>query len=106
MPPDVINQQLITSGILEAYLLGLTSEEEQNEVLQAMAADPEIFIQLSQLDTDLKAHFAQASVPPPPALRDVIELRASEQGLQKRESRAYTSFEPETSQNEAQTRSS
>lgn len=88
----MINHQLIESGVLEACLLGIASEEDQQDVGQFIAANPDIAAYLHDLDTTLAAHFLHHSVPPPPAIRDVIELRVTEQALQKKERSAHADF--------------
>lgn len=94
-----MTHQFITSGMLEAYLLGLTTDEEKGTVEQLIASNSDLAIHLAQLDAELETHFLHQSVPPPPAIRDVIELRVSEQRVQKREPQAYTYFDPQTAHN-------
>ena len=76
--------QYITSGILETYLLGLASEEEQQEVEQLAAANPDIAAALSTLEADMEGYFLQNAVPPPTDVRKLIDLRMQGTAIQKR----------------------
>lgn len=77
------NNQLIESGILESYLLGLASESEQSDVKYYADADPELMHYIFDLDKDLQSFFLTNSVPPPPEIRDQLELRVGRNELQK-----------------------
>lgn len=77
------NNQLIESGILESYLLGLASESEQADVKYYVDADPELMHYIFDLDKDLQSFFLTNSVPPPPEIRDELELRVGRNELQK-----------------------
>ncbi|MFC5409559.1 hypothetical protein ACFPMF_09590 [Larkinella bovis] len=74
----------IDSGILEAYLLGLTSEEEQNEVEQMKLRHPEISAALNEIEIRIESCCLENAVPPPPGAWDVIQARTSHSDLKKR----------------------
>lgn len=77
------NKQLLESGILESYLLGLASEPERAEVKEYLDQDPELGHYLFDLDQDLQHFFNTNSVPPPPEIRTELELRVGRNELQK-----------------------
>ncbi|GAB3944137.1 hypothetical protein GCM10028805_11360 [Spirosoma harenae] len=77
------NYQYLKSGILEAHLLGLVTEEEKQELERLLATDDDILSDLSEIEMDLEAYFLKNSVPPPPDLREKIELRISQTDLKK-----------------------
>ncbi|UFH56123.1 hypothetical protein [Spirosoma sp. KNUC1025] len=72
------NYQYLTSGVLEAYLLGLTTDEEKAELEKILTTDPEVLAQLNDLETTIEDYFQRNGVPPPPSIREKIELRISE----------------------------
>ena len=68
----MIQQQYIDSGILEAYVMGLASEEEVKELMYMKATYPEVCLALQQLEIDME-HIAQhMAVTPPAATWDKI----------------------------------
>lgn len=69
-------QEFIESGILESHLLGLANEEEQQVVAEMMLSDSEMSEYVNDLEQDIKRYFAQGSVPPPEAVREIILLRS------------------------------
>lgn len=77
------NHQYLTSGVLEAYLLGLVSEQEKEELERILATDEEVLAQLNELETDMEAYFLNNAVPPPPGIREKIELRINETEIKK-----------------------
>lgn len=81
--------------MLESYLLGLTTDTENELVERLLAQDDTLLNRVGQLNADLKHHFVQQAVPPPPAVRDQIELTITRQELQKRTHRDYTDFDYE-----------
>ncbi|CCH52484.1 hypothetical protein BN8_01489 [Fibrisoma limi BUZ 3] len=74
-------EEYISSGLLEAYLLGLVSDEDKREVERTVAAYPEIGLYLDKLEVKLESQFLQGAVPPPPALRELVELKATQQEI-------------------------
>ena len=87
--------QLTTSGLLESYLLGWTTDTENEQVEQLLAQDDTLFDRVEQLNADLEHHFVQQAVPPPPAIRDQLERTITRQELQKRTHRDYPDFDYE-----------
>ncbi|WP_461103988.1 hypothetical protein [Spirosoma koreense] len=73
----------MTSGILEAYLLGLVAETEREELEHVLATDPEVLAQLTELEATMEDYFISNAVPPPPGIREKIELRISETEVKK-----------------------
>ncbi len=69
-------QEFIESGILESHLMGLASEEEQAQVAEMMLSDSEMAEYVNDLEYDIKRYFAEGSVPPPEAIREIILLRS------------------------------
>lgn len=73
----------LKDGILEAYLLGLTTEKEKEEVEQLLAADTDVLAELNELETDMEEYFLRNAVPPPPSIREAVSLRISETEIKK-----------------------
>ena len=86
------NYQYLTSGILEAHLLGLATEKEQEELKHLLATDADVLNQLAELETEMESYFLKNSVPPPPQIREKIELRISETEIKKWEEPAREEF--------------
>jgi hypothetical protein len=80
----------LKSGILEAYLLGLTTEKEKEEVEQLLATDTDVLAELNELETDMEEYFLRNAVPPPPSIREALALRISETEIKKWEEVPYT----------------
>lgn len=86
--------QYLKSGILEAYLLGLTTEEEKAEVEKLLATDPDVLAELNELEAGMEEYLLRNAVPPPPGIREAIELRLSETELTKWKEPAYSEPDP------------
>jgi hypothetical protein len=69
-------QEFIESGILESHLMGLTTEQEQEQVAEMMLTDREMSGYVTELEENIKRYFAEGSVPPPEAVREIILLRS------------------------------
>ncbi|GGH46256.1 hypothetical protein ACN9ML_17055 [Dyadobacter endophyticus] len=69
-------QEFIESGILESHLMGLANEEEQQLVAEMMLSDRKMSEYVNELEVDIKSYFAEGSVPPPDAVREIILLRS------------------------------
>ena len=91
----------LKDGILEAYLLGLTTEKEKEEVEQLLATDKDVLVELNELETDMEAYFLRNAVPPPPSIREAVSLRISETEIKKWKEVPHS----RTSQESAETRS-
>lgn len=76
-------QQYIQSGILEAYLLGLASEEEQYDVQRMATAYPEINTSLNFLEEEIENLCLQEAVPPPPNTWQLIQARINKTEIKK-----------------------
>jgi hypothetical protein len=74
-----------TSGILESYLLGLVSDAEKQEVEQMIVTHPELNLYIEELGMKLESQFLQGIVPPPPNLRELVELRIDQKSLKRYE---------------------
>ncbi|RRB02107.1 hypothetical protein [Larkinella rosea] len=78
-------QQYIASGVLEAYLLGIASEEEQHEVQQMKVLYPEISSAIDDLEVVIESYCLENSVPPPTGTWELIEARTVRRDIKKRE---------------------
>ncbi len=65
-------QNYIDSGILEQYVLGLLTEQEQNEVEQYAKQDPQIQTEISAIETALEGYASLYAQTPPAALKQTI----------------------------------
>ncbi|MVN93133.1 hypothetical protein [Mucilaginibacter aquatilis] len=63
----------IESGILEAFVTGATSANEEREVLQMKKQFPEVEQALNELEIDMEKLAMRMASPPPPQLWDRIE---------------------------------
>lgn len=91
----------LTSGILEAYLLGLVTEQEKEELERVLATDPEVLAQLSELEATMEAYFLRNAVPPPPGIREKIELRLSEADIRKWEDVKQADANPKSTETQS-----
>jgi len=87
-------EDYISSGLLEAYVLGLVSDQDKREVEHMVATHPEIGLYLDKLEVKLEGQFLQGAVPPPPALRERIELRATQQEVKPYEAPYQHQYQP------------
>jgi hypothetical protein len=108
-------QHYISSGILEAYVVGSLSEPEEQEVVKMRKEFPAVKEALSQLETDMEAIAMQMAIAPPPALWGRIEDNINEliktqeaevvpfQNRQEKNSETHSrSYEPQFIEVEAQ----
>ncbi len=91
----------LTNGILEAYLLGLVTEQEKGELEQILATDPDVLAQLNDLEVTMQAHFLDNAIPPPPGTREKIELRLSETELEKWQDTSQTYTKSKSTQSQS-----
>ena len=77
-------KDFIESGVLESYLLGLSTEEEKEFVTQRVLTDQQVSDYMVDLETNIKGYFDRHSIPPPPDIREVIMLRTSKSNIQKK----------------------
>ncbi|SOD92584.1 hypothetical protein [Spirosoma fluviale] len=92
--------QYLRSGILEAYLLGSTTEKEKEEVEKLLSTDADVLAELNELEASMEEYFLRNAVPPPPDIREKIELRISQTEVQKWEEPAHTYTEPQSTESE------
>jgi len=85
-------QQYINSGILEAYLLGLASDEEQQEVQQMAATYSEVSSALNELEGTIEDVCLQNAVPPPPGTWELLEARMHGREIKKRPKEDYRQY--------------
>jgi hypothetical protein len=76
-------KDFIESGILESYLLGLSTQEEKEFVLQKVLGDQQISDYMADLETSIKGYFDRHAIPPPPEIREVMMLRDDKTSIQK-----------------------
>ena len=69
------NKEIIESGILESYLLGLTKDHEQEQTKQMVLSDPTLMDYIEVLENNIREYFDHKSVTPPSQLREVVQLR-------------------------------
>lgn len=65
-------QEYISSGIVEAYVLGLASEEEKEEFERRCAESPELRAARDAFELDLEKQGLAAAIPPPAPLRQLV----------------------------------
>lgn len=65
-------EDYIKSGILEAYILGLTDAEETLEVKQMEAASEEIRREINIISENLERYVQANSVAPHPAIKPLL----------------------------------
>jgi anti-sigma-K factor RskA len=68
--------KFLSSGMLEQYALGLTSQEESEEVERYLRTFPELRDELAAMKRAIENYAREQSIPPPPRLR---EARAASQ---------------------------
>jgi hypothetical protein len=77
-------KDFIESGILESYLLGLTTEAEKEYVLEKVLTDRDLTDYTVDLESDMLSFFSEGSVPPPPEVREIVQLRTARRDIQKK----------------------
>ncbi|OIN56845.1 hypothetical protein [Arsenicibacter rosenii] len=76
-------REYITSGVLEAYLLGVISEEEEQEVQEMAFAYPEVKASLLSLEEEIELLCLESAVPPPAQTWTKIQARIGKSEIQK-----------------------
>ncbi len=69
----MISKEFIESGILSMYVLGATTQEEQQEVERMAELYPEIKTELLDLQSAIDDYAYQFEVPPAPHIKQIIE---------------------------------
>lgn len=77
------NYQYLKNGIIEAHVLGLFADQEKEEVSQLLATDEDLLDHLDELELEMEEYFLSHAVPPPPGIREKIELRISQTEVKK-----------------------
>ncbi len=77
------NYHYLKNGFLEAHLLGLFADQEKEEVTQLLATDSDLLEHLDEIELEMEAHFLRHAVPPPPGIREKIELRISQTDIKQ-----------------------
>ncbi len=65
-------ERFLTSGLIEQYVLGLTTPEETQEVERYARTFPEIQQEINALRHAMERYAAQYAVPPPPHLKEKV----------------------------------
>ena len=65
-------QEILTSGILESYVLGVATAEEEAQVLQWMGEYPEIKKAVQEIELGLEKSLVDAGEPVPNPIKDAI----------------------------------
>ncbi|MCX6218781.1 hypothetical protein [Spirosoma sp.] len=92
--------QYLRSGILEAYLLGSATEKEKEEVEKLLTTDADVLAELNELEASMEDYFLRNAVPPPPGIREAVELRISQTEVKKWEKPPHTYTEPKSTESE------
>ena len=87
------NYQYLTDGLLESYVLGTLSPGNKAEAAHLIATDPEVALQLEELEVGMENYFLQHAVPPPPAIKSALHQRLIGTELRKWEE-SYTKAPP------------
>lgn len=64
--------EYISSGILEAYVLGALTEEERGEVVAKVAAHPELAVELAAIENAMQHFVEEHAIAPPAHLQQQI----------------------------------
>lgn len=65
-------QDIISSGVLEMYALGLTSEQEAAQVAEWLQQFPEVKAELEAIEKSLEIYAMDHAVPPSPGVKQTI----------------------------------
>jgi hypothetical protein len=71
-------KEFIESGVLEAYVIGSASADEEREVLRMRNDHPQVKDALSELEADMEELARRIAIPPPPNMWDRIEAELQE----------------------------
>lgn len=66
------HQEYINSGIIDAFCMGFTSPEENEEVKTMAAKHPEVAAAIAQLKQEYEVTFKMAELKPRPAVKEAI----------------------------------
>ncbi|MEO6721625.1 MAG: anti-sigma factor [Ferruginibacter sp.] len=71
-------KDIISSGLLEQYAAGLTSEKETVQVAQWVAQYPDVAAELAEITTSIEAYAQAQSIIPAPNVKEKIFARINE----------------------------
>jgi len=71
-------KEFIESGVLEAYVIGSASADEEREVLRMKNYHPQVKDALTELETDMEELASRIAIPPPPNMWNRIEAEFNE----------------------------
>ncbi|RYF76565.1 MAG: hypothetical protein EOO39_05435 [Cytophagaceae bacterium] len=77
------NYQYLTDGLLESYMLGALSDDDRKEAEQLLATDPDMALQLEELELGMEQYFLTNAVPPPPSIKTALQHRLVGTEIQK-----------------------
>lgn len=93
------NYQYLTDGLLESHVLGALSGQDRAQAETLIATDPDLALQLEELELGMEQYFTQNAVPPPPAIKAALQERLFGAEVQKWQE-PHESFTKETPQPE------
>jgi hypothetical protein len=93
-------KELIESGILESYVLGLATEEEQHEINQNVLTNSGFADYLVTFEKNVQGYFLQNAVPPPTAVREIIQRRTGKTDIEKAGVHTYYNISEDTKKKE------
>lgn len=88
-------KEIIQSGIMETYVMGIATEQEIEQVLTLRKQFPEFEQELTKLEYDMEVLAHGMAVPPPPGVlekieHEVHEIQLSAQKLEKFSEQEHT----------------
>ncbi len=79
----VNTKEVIESGVLETYLLGLAPVVEQKRIKEMIEADGQLANYLAETEDKIQTYFAKNAVLPPPVVRNILLLRSPDTDITK-----------------------
>lgn len=86
-------KQLIDSGLMETYVMGVATDDEIQQVLRAKKQFPEFAEALTKLEMDMEILAQSMAVPPPVNALSKIEQEVNEIILREQNLKLYTETE-------------
>ena len=82
-------------------MLGVLSDNDRKEAEQLIATDPDLAIQLEEIEAGLEKYFLENAVPPPPSVKSALQQRLVGAEIQKWQEQAIPEpSEPETARSQ------
>ncbi len=69
------NYQYLTDGLLESYVLGVLPKTEREQAEHLIATDPDLALQLEEIEAGMEQYFMENAVPPPPSVKNALQQR-------------------------------